>query len=120
MDLFGAPSNAGREVASNAPVWFLVVGCRSSYGIWCAFPCPFFASIPLDDSRGRQTCDELAFTLTVHPLPLPSMPALYAVGAADASYAVWFGGSLVASGPEFYRVCCTKAQYDEEGPRIAR
>lgn len=35
-------------------------------------------------------------------------------------YAVWFGGSLVASGPEFYRVCCTKAQYDEEGPRIAR
>jgi actin-related protein 3 len=22
--------------------------------------------------------------------------------------------------PEFYRVCHTKAQYDEEGPRIAR
>lgn len=26
----------------------------------------------------------------------------------------------MSSGPEFYRVCCTKAQYDEEGPRIAR
>ncbi|CAM9204020.1 unnamed protein product, partial [Laminaria digitata] len=35
-------------------------------------------------------------------------------------YAVWFGGSLVASVPDFYRVCCTKAQYEEEGPRIAR
>lgn len=35
-------------------------------------------------------------------------------------YAVWFGGSMLASSPEFYRVCHTKAQYDEEGPRIAR
>lgn len=35
-------------------------------------------------------------------------------------YAVWFGGSLIASSPEFHRVCHTKAQYDEEGPRIAR
>ena len=35
-------------------------------------------------------------------------------------YAVWFGGSMLASTPEFYRVCHTKAQYDEEGPRIAR
>lgn len=35
-------------------------------------------------------------------------------------YAVWFGGSMLAATPEFYRVCHTKAQYDEEGPRIAR
>mmetsp|Transcript_11856 Transcript_11856/g.11508 ORF Transcript_11856/g.11508 Transcript_11856/m.11508 type:complete len:418 (+) Transcript_11856:141-1394(+) len=35
-------------------------------------------------------------------------------------YAVWFGGSMLASTPEFYRVCVTKAQYDEEGPRCAR
>ncbi|RHY52071.1 hypothetical protein B5M09_007040 [Aphanomyces astaci] len=35
-------------------------------------------------------------------------------------FAVWFGGSMVASTPEFHRVCHTKAQYDEEGPRIAR
>ena len=35
-------------------------------------------------------------------------------------FAVWFGGSMLASTPEFYRVCHTKAQYDEEGPRIAR
>jgi len=35
-------------------------------------------------------------------------------------YAVWFGGSLIASDPGFYSCCHTKAQYDEEGPRIAR
>jgi len=35
-------------------------------------------------------------------------------------YAVWFGGSMLASTPEFYNVCHTKAQYDEYGPSIAR
>jgi actin-related protein 3 len=35
-------------------------------------------------------------------------------------YAVWFGGSMLASTPEFYSVCHTKAQYDEYGPGIAR
>ncbi|KAJ1559549.1 Actin- protein 3, partial [Nowakowskiella sp. JEL0078] len=35
-------------------------------------------------------------------------------------YAVWYGGSLLASTGEFYRVCHTKAQYDEYGPSIAR
>jgi actin-related protein 3 len=35
-------------------------------------------------------------------------------------YAVWFGGSMLASMPGFEGLCHTKAQYDEEGPRIAR
>jgi len=35
-------------------------------------------------------------------------------------YAVWFGGSMLASTPEFYQVCHTKAQYDEYGPSICR
>ncbi|KAG5221373.1 Arp2/3 complex, actin nucleation center [Salix suchowensis] len=35
-------------------------------------------------------------------------------------YAVWFGGSLLASLPEFYTSCHTKAQYDEIGPSICR
>ncbi|OSD06339.1 actin-like protein Arp3 [Trametes coccinea BRFM310] len=35
-------------------------------------------------------------------------------------YAVWFGGSLLASLPEFYSFCHTKAQYDEIGPSICR
>ncbi|KAI0250252.1 actin actin-like protein [Lactifluus subvellereus] len=35
-------------------------------------------------------------------------------------YAVWFGGSLLASLPEFYSSCHTKAQYDEIGPSIVR
>lgn len=35
-------------------------------------------------------------------------------------YAVWFGGSMLATTPEFFRVCHTKEAYDEIGPRIAR
>jgi len=35
-------------------------------------------------------------------------------------YAVWFGGSILASTPQFHKVCHTKAEYDEQGPRICR
>jgi actin-related protein 3 len=35
-------------------------------------------------------------------------------------FAVWFGGSMLASTPEFYNVCHTKQQYDEVGPSICR
>jgi len=35
-------------------------------------------------------------------------------------YAVWFGGSMLASTDEFFRVCHTKQQYDEQGPSICR
>ncbi|MBD5025913.1 hypothetical protein GUF51_14570, partial [Xanthomonas citri pv. citri] len=42
------------------------------------------------------------------------------VSHAMQRYAVWFGGSMLASTNEFVRVCHTKAQYEEEGPRICR
>ena len=35
-------------------------------------------------------------------------------------YAVWFGGSIMSMRPGFHEVCHTRAQYLEEGPRIAR
>ena len=35
-------------------------------------------------------------------------------------YAVWFGGSMLASTPEFYQVCHTKSAYEEYGPSICR
>lgn len=35
-------------------------------------------------------------------------------------YAVWFGGSMLASAPEFYRFAHTKAEYNEIGPSICR
>jgi len=35
-------------------------------------------------------------------------------------YAVWFGGSMLASTSEFYNVCHTKQNYDEYGPSICR
>ncbi|EHB11299.1 Actin-related protein 3 [Heterocephalus glaber] len=33
-------------------------------------------------------------------------------------YEVWFGGSMLASMPEFYQVCHTKKDYEEIGPSI--
>jgi len=35
-------------------------------------------------------------------------------------FAVWFGGSMLASLPEFLTFFHTKADYQEQGPRIAR
>lgn len=35
-------------------------------------------------------------------------------------YAVWYGGSLLGSLPDFYNFCYTKADYDEHGPSIVR
>jgi len=35
-------------------------------------------------------------------------------------YAVWFGGSILATLDEFYKVCHTKKQYEEFGPGICR
>ncbi|XP_047964083.1 actin-related protein 3-like [Salvia hispanica] len=35
-------------------------------------------------------------------------------------YAVWFGGSILASKPEFYTACHTKAEYEEYGASICR
>jgi len=35
-------------------------------------------------------------------------------------FAVWFGGSMLASTPDFYKTVHTKAEYDEKGPSICR
>lgn len=35
-------------------------------------------------------------------------------------FAVWFGGSVLSSTPDFYRAAHTKAQYEEYGPNICR
>ncbi|PWZ27984.1 hypothetical protein Zm00014a_025677 [Zea mays] len=36
------------------------------------------------------------------------------------SYAVWFGGSVAASNPEFFEFCHTKEEYEEHGASICR
>jgi actin-related protein len=42
------------------------------------------------------------------------------VSHPNQNYAVWLGGSIVASDPRFPEWCTPKAQYEEEGPGIAR
>ena len=52
--------------------------------------------------------------------PLPPAIEVNVISHHMQRFAVWFGGSMLASTEEFYKVCHTKKQYDEEGPRIAR
>ncbi|XP_024358612.1 actin-related protein 3 isoform X1 [Physcomitrium patens] len=42
------------------------------------------------------------------------------VGHPMQRFAVWFGGSLLASTPDFYNACHTKAEYEEYGSSICR
>lgn len=42
------------------------------------------------------------------------------VGHPIQRFAVWFGGSVLASTPEFYTACHTKEEYEEYGPSICR
>jgi len=58
--------------------------------------------------------------LKVRPTAKPTDIKVKVVSHEMQRYAVWFGGSMLASTPEFNRVCITKAQYNEEGPRCAR
>ena len=35
-------------------------------------------------------------------------------------YAVWFGGSVLGTMPQFETLCKTRAEYEEYGPSICR
>jgi actin-related protein 3 len=36
------------------------------------------------------------------------------------THSVWLGGSILASSEDFFDKCYTRAQFEEEGPRIFR
>lgn len=53
-------------------------------------------------------------------LELRNKPEVKVISHSMQRFAVWFGGSMLASMPQFYEMSHTKAAYEEEGPRIAR
>ena len=53
--------------------------------------------------------------------PGPSMaPDVYVASHPTQRFAVWFGGTVIASTSQFSREVHTKADYDEYGPSICR
>jgi len=38
----------------------------------------------------------------------------------NENFSTWLGGSILASTEQFYNICHSKAQYEEEGARIVR
>mmetsp|Transcript_20558 Transcript_20558/g.28328 ORF Transcript_20558/g.28328 Transcript_20558/m.28328 type:complete len:421 (+) Transcript_20558:24-1286(+) len=71
------------------------------------------------DRRMQANIDRLGSMIRQNTAPPPEIE-VNVISHPMQRYAVWFGGSMLASTEEFYRVCHTKAQYEEEGPRIAR
>lgn len=65
---------------------------------------------------GRIQTSELASGSLIRSTGVP----VNVVSHKKQRYAVWFGGSLLASTPEFYNQCHTKADYDEVGPSVVR
>ena len=58
--------------------------------------------------------------LRKQPSEAPADIKVKVVNHAMQRYAVWFGGSMLACTPEFNRVCVTKADYMENGPKCMR
>mmetsp|Transcript_2424 Transcript_2424/g.3535 ORF Transcript_2424/g.3535 Transcript_2424/m.3535 type:complete len:422 (-) Transcript_2424:90-1355(-) len=72
------------------------------------------------DSRMEENRRYMMNMSGLSDLAPPSPIEVNVVSHTQQRYAVWFGGALLASTPEFYKACCTKQQYDEVGPSIAR
>lgn len=76
----------------------------------------------LVDSRGASSTASAASLQGATP---PAESKAKAVEVAVIShhmqrFAVWFGGSVLASTPNFHAACHTKAEYEECGPSICR
>lgn len=61
--------------------------------------------LSLELSQGRLNPTPIEVQVVSHPMQ---------------RYAVWFGGSMLASTPDFYSVSHTKAHYEEYGPSLCR
>jgi len=68
----------------------------------------------------RKTKERHDFTLKKFPNSNVKPMEVNVVTHPFQRFAVWFGGSMLASQPEFLGHFHTKAEYAEQGPRIAR
>jgi actin-related protein 3 len=71
------------------------------------------------DARVKRNVKKMGITRE-EDMPRPIKVDVAGYTAKMQRYAVWLGGSIMAANPEFHKVCHTKADYDEHGPRIAR
>lgn len=68
----------------------------------------------------RKVKERYDYTLSKNPSHAPEPIEVNVVTHPFQRFAVWFGGSMLASQPEFRQYFHTKAEYAEKGPRIAR
>eukprot|EP00457_Paulinella_chromatophora_P011703 gb/GEZN01011859.1/.p1 GENE.gb/GEZN01011859.1/~~gb/GEZN01011859.1/.p1 ORF type:complete len:152 (-),score=16.49 gb/GEZN01011859.1/:245-700(-) len=68
----------------------------------------------------RKVKERFTYTQTKYPGMKVKQIDVNVVTHPFQRFAVWFGGSMLAHQPEFLGFFHTKAQYAEQGPRIAR
>ena len=49
-----------------------------------------------------------------------SCPQVQVLSHHMQRFAVWFGGSVLGTLPDFHKICHSKADYEEHGPSICR
>jgi actin-related protein len=80
--------------------------------------------LPSDWKKGTEPTKNvfvMAFYLHLNFINFQAQPIeVNVVSHPIQRYAVWFGGSVLASTAEFYEACHTKAEYEEYGASICR
>jgi actin-related protein 3 len=74
----------------------------------------------LERDIGRKVKERYDFQVKKYPGMTLRAVDVHVITHPFQRFAVWFGGSMLASQPEFLGYFHTKAQYAEQGPRIAR
>ena len=83
------------------------VGCNA---------CCSFCTPPVATCSRHQMSSGLSPTGKIKAMPVE----VNVISHHMQRFAVWFGGSMLASTPEFNNVCHTRAAYEEIGPSICR
>lgn len=74
----------------------------------------------LERDIGRKVKERYDFQVKKYPNTKITPIDVHVVTHPFQRFAVWFGGSMLASQPEFLGYFHTRQQYQEQGPRIAR
>ena len=69
---------------------------------------------------GRRIQRDMSRQLTERLPNAASRPKVQVMSHQMQRYAVWFGGSILGTIPEFHSICHSKAEYEEYGASICR
>lgn len=69
---------------------------------------------------GRRIQRDMTRQITERLGDVATRPQIQVLGHKMQRYAVWFGGSVLGTIPEFHTICHSRADYEEYGASICR